>query len=334
MLFSLSLGLVFFGTVAQIHKETFTVVDEYFYSWVVMVPFDLFVDMGKVFLGFGPSARLPGSFPFPGGFLLGWALFFNLLAAHMVRFRMTWKRSGIILIHSGVVVLLMGEFITRKYAVEATMSIAEGERVNFVDVSRKVELTFLAPSEPGYDSVIAIPERMLTAKNTIRDAKLPVDVEVLEFASNSTFKSTNPDDPEGVTFTNTEGRNGRVLFEPAPEEAGTSSGRANAPLVRVRFKNKETGEDLGTYRLALWSYPNYTKRTFDFAPQTLKVGDVTCNVMLRPKRVYKPYTIELLKFEHKMYEGTSTPKDFASTINLSDPEWQEERNDVVSELLA
>ena len=39
----------------------------------------------------------------------------------------------------------------------------------------------------------------------------------------------------------------------------------------------------------------------------------------------KPYTVELIQFEHKQYTGTNTPKDFASTVRLRDPETGDDR---------
>jgi len=46
---------------------------------------------------------------------------------------------------------------------------------------------------------------------------------------------------------------------------------------------------------------------------------------LRPKRVYKPYSIHLVKFTHKKYIGTDTPKDYASQVRLEDPSRNEDR---------
>jgi hypothetical protein len=48
-------------------------------------------------------------------------------------------------------------------------------------------------------------------------------------------------------------------------------------------------------------------------------------VSLRRQRTYKPYTVELLKFDHKLYAGTTTPKDFRSTVRLTDPARGEDR---------
>ena len=74
VLFAFAIGLVFLGTVAQMDHGIWTVVDKYFWSWVVMVPFDLFHKFGTVFFAEQyPKDTAPwtGAFPFPAGKLLG-----------------------------------------------------------------------------------------------------------------------------------------------------------------------------------------------------------------------------------------------------------------------
>ena len=51
----------------------------------------------------------------------------NLLAAHAIRFRLTWSRAGIIMIHAGIIIMMLGEVITGVYAVEGQMIIRVGE---------------------------------------------------------------------------------------------------------------------------------------------------------------------------------------------------------------
>src|SRR3954465_9724754 len=89
VLFALSVGLIFFGTVAQMDYGIWTVVDKYFWSWVVMVPLDLFAKIGIVFFDLPRDPHWTMTFPFPGGKLLGGAMLVNLLAAHLARFRVT-----------------------------------------------------------------------------------------------------------------------------------------------------------------------------------------------------------------------------------------------------
>src|SRR5262249_50514462 len=152
-LFVLSLGLVFFGTLAQIEGGIWTIVNDYFRSFIVWVPFQLLFQFGQVFFGLPTTTQVdgqpvhlvvPGGFPFPGGFVIGSLLFINLLAAHAVRFKVTWKRSGILLIHAGLGLLLVNELVTHLYAREGNMTIDEGTTVNFVEHTRFSELAVIS----------------------------------------------------------------------------------------------------------------------------------------------------------------------------------------------
>ena len=49
------------------------------------------------------------------------------------------------------------------------------------------------------------------------------------------------------------------------------------------------------------------------------------NLELRPQRIYKPYALHLLKFTHKTYLGTDTPRDYTSLVQLNDPSRNESR---------
>ena len=99
--------LVFAGTWAQIDRGIWSTLKTYFRSVFVFIPFQIFLPR---------SWDVPGGIPFPGGFLIGSLLLINLFAAHAARFRFTWKRSGILLIHVGLVVLILSEVVTALFA--------------------------------------------------------------------------------------------------------------------------------------------------------------------------------------------------------------------------
>lgn len=94
VLFSLGLVLVFFGTLAQMNEGIWTVVDKYFRSGFVWIPFQLTAQFLRIFFEGSPDAYWKGAFPFPGGWTIGLLMLINLTAAHLVRFRLTWKRWG------------------------------------------------------------------------------------------------------------------------------------------------------------------------------------------------------------------------------------------------
>ena len=52
-------------------------------------------------------------------------------------------------------------------------------------------------------------------------------------------------------------------------------------------------------------------------------------IVLRPKRYYKPFTIQLVQFSHDRYAGTDIAKNFSSQIRLMDPANHEDREAVI-----
>src|SRR6266513_2303345 len=97
--------LVYAGTWAQLDAGAIQVQKKYFHS------FYTWVDFATLFPR-SPDHRIAGGFPIPGGYTVGLLMLINLLAAHIIRFKLSAKRSGIILIHLGVILLLVGEGFT------------------------------------------------------------------------------------------------------------------------------------------------------------------------------------------------------------------------------
>jgi hypothetical protein len=326
VLFTLAIILVFLGTLAQIDQGIWTVLNTYFrcktYVWV---PWQLFVQFGQVFLWIPATAKVSGSFPYPGGWLIGGLLLVNLLAAHAIRFRISWKRSGILLIHSGLVLMMLGELVTGLFAIEGKMSLADGETVNFVDVNNQVELALTDSSDPQKDKVWVIPGSVLSKGGIIQDPTLPVDIDVLEYMKNSDVTPLREAAPQSEDV--------RIDANGVPwkliaraEESGVSSQREDAPAARVRFLKKGTNESVGSHLLSVWYYPNFTLRQFQFPAQTFRLDGKEYSTELRLKRIYKPYQMHLKDFRHERYIGTDTPKDFTSFVHLSDPQRHEEQD--------
>jgi ABC-type transport system involved in cytochrome c biogenesis permease subunit len=87
VLFSLSIFLVFVGTLAQKDQDVWRVVnDTYFRVWFAHVDLQVFERLVQLFRN-SVDWKLQAWFPFPGGKTLGLALLINLAAAHAMRFR-------------------------------------------------------------------------------------------------------------------------------------------------------------------------------------------------------------------------------------------------------
>ena len=321
LLFTLSIFLVFAGTLAQVHQGIWTVVGTYFRSFYVWIDLQIFAPTSIV--------TIPGSFPFPGGYVLGGLMLVNLLAAHAVRFKLTARRSGIILLHLGVILMLVGELVTALYAKEGNMTIDEGASVNYTENIREVELAIIDPSDAKDDSVVAVPESFLrdaangkgsfpkggiegSAGKTIHNQLLPFDIVVDEYMTNSRLFGPKQA-PPGSKPKATAGVGKMIVAEAQPEVTGVEAQQVNAPTALITLT--KSGKNLGTFLVSL----------FIDQPDTITVDDKTYTINLRFRRTYKPYTLQLLDFKHDKFLGTNKPRNFSSLVRLTDPTQNEDR---------
>lgn len=307
VLFALSIILVFCGTLAQIDAGIWTVVNQYFRSLYVWIPLQLF---------FPRRLTVPGSFPFPGGWLVGGLLLLNLVAAHLVRFKLAWRRAGILLIHAGLIVMMVSELVTGLFALEGTMSIDVGKSANYVEHTSAAELAIIDRSDPYTDAVVVIPGSRLRKGGLIRHELLPFDVQVVRYMANSASpKMATPDADNPATA----GDGLQAVAVERPEATGTDpEQKVDIPSAYVTLRRKGTDESLGTYLVSEWL-------TLNERPQKLELDGRPYELYLRFKRSYKPYALHLVEFRHDRYLGTDTPKNFSSKVRLTDPVRNEDR---------
>lgn len=300
VLFALAIFLVFTGTLVQVDQGINMVMANHFRTMLAWIDLQIF---------FPRDVEVPGSFPFPGGWLIGSVLLANLLAAHMVRFKLNWKRSGIFLTHAGLIIILLSELVTGLYAVEGNMTIEEGTATNYLEHLQEVEL---AVQEVGSDEVTVVAESRLKRGGVIQDERLPFDIAMHEYMPHSSVLAPG-DAPPDTQNPATAGDGRHVVAVEQPTVTGVDPDqRVDAPSAYATFSDKETGAPLGTYLLSLWLSVNDM-------PQRVAVGNAVYEVDLRFKRTYKPYTMYLAEFRHDRYIGTDIPKNFSSSIRLMDP---------------
>jgi len=309
ILLALSIFLIFAGTWAQIDLGIWTVLSKYFRSWIVMIPIQIFLPR---------EWGVPGAIPFPGGFTLGWLLFLNLLTAHAVRFKWQWKRAGLILTHIGILLLIVGEFMTAVTAEENNMTIREGETANYAEDIREVELAVIDRSDPAGDKVVAVPHSMLARRGLIRDAQLPFDIRVEEYHQNADLLEGAEGGGAPMVadrgFAVTRG----LTIRPRPPASGTDRDRADMPMAYVTLEKNGT-------RLGTWMVSLYFSLMVEPVRQLVEVDGRSYDIGMRFKRVYKPYELSLIDFRHDKYPGTETPMNYSSDVRLVDKARGEDR---------
>lgn len=312
-LFALSIFLVFAGTLAQVNQGIWTVVNTYFRSFFVWIDFQIFVPTS--------IATLPGSLPFPGGFTLGGLMMINLIAAHAIRFKFTRRRLGVILLHLGVILMLVGELVTAIYAREGNMTIFEGASSNYTENPQQVELAIIDPTSDDEDKVVAVPGSILASAanghaegsqgKTLRHALLPFEITVDEFMVNS--RLLGPQQAKGVKPKADAGVGRMIVAEPMPEVSGVEAQQINIGTALLTINHN--GKKIGTHLVSLLIEE----------PDTVVVDGKTYTIELRMRRTYKPYTLHLIDFKHDKFVGTDIPRNFSSLVRLVDPVQNEDR---------
>ena len=285
-LLALSLVLVFAATLAQTDLGIWAVQQKYFWSLFVMTRLP------------GTSLMIP---VYPGGYLLGGLLLVNLVAAHLYRFRLSWRKSGIWLTHFGLILLLLGELFTGLWQRESQMRIDQGQTRPYSESARQFELAVTDTTDPASDHVFAIPTGILARGGTLQYPRLPFTVHTLAYYPNSTLELRSrapgaPPSPADQGF--------GPDYVASPEAMTYRPDELNAPSAYVELAGPDGR--IGTWLVsALFA-----------GPQEFTYQGRTWQLMLRPQREYYPFSLTLLKFSHDRYPGTDIPKNFSSRVRL------------------
>ncbi len=292
----LSLGciLVFWGTLAQVHLGLYKAQNEFFRSFLVYWPLD------------GSAPHIP---VFPGGYLIGTVLLINLLAAHLRYYQPGKRKIGIVLIHLGVVLMLVGQFLTDFLSRESALHMRIGETKNYSEADRAYELAIIDTTDKDSDKVVAIPCSVLVRRGEVGDPEMPFTVRTKTFYANSELTEKDAAGFEPVKATGGDGTG--LWWRELPRE--TVMDRVDAPSAIVEIATPQGS--LGTFLVsALLSQPH----PFTFNNRTYEM-------LLRPERFYMPFSLHLMEFHHDKYPGTDIPKNFSSRVRLQNLDTGENR---------
>ena len=245
---------------------------------------------------------------FPGGYLLGGLLLINLIGAHAYRFKFVWRKTGIVLTHLGLILLLVGELLSGLWQEDYMLRLNAGETKNYAESVHFNELAIIDATDPKYDDVVSIPERLLERHVKVQTPKLPFQVEAKAYYPNSTLQIQREAAPASLATT---GVGLRVAA--APQPVTYQPDEANLPSAYVELT--ASGSSIGTFLVS----------TGLGASQVFQYAGRTWNLSLRSKREYRPFTLTLLEFTHDRYIGTEIPKNFASRLRLTESANNEER---------
>lgn len=270
--------LVFFGTLHQADHGLYEAQRLYF-------------DYGLVLVG--------GIFPLPGASLVLWVLSIQLIITMLVTLPLKWKKLGLWISHGGILVLLIGGFITQMMSVESQLTLAEGEIGHYSTSYHDWELAFWE-RKGDTNQVYAIVDDQLKAGREIKIASHGFDVEVKAYYRNSTAfteKATGGKlpyvNPSGIA----------TLESKAPEKEVTQ----NAPGIffTLKLPGKKPMEVL----------------LFGGESQPLiftTAEGKTLHAQLRLRHYPLPFAVYLDKFTRVLHPGTDMAASYESEVQVTD----------------
>ena len=291
---ALAMVLVFAGTLGEVHLGLYKAQSEFFRSFLIYWHPE------------NTGWKIP---VFPGGYSIGVLLLINLVAAHSSRFKLSREKTGLWLIHAGLILLLAGQLFTDMFAVESQMHLRVGDTKNYSESDRIHELAVMDTMDKNPGDRIAIPEKLLVQKNDIRPAHLPFIIRVKEFYANSSLAAN--DTPGFARVNATAGFGAGIWWKQELRE--TADNRRDSPSALIEIVSPQG--PLGTWLVSDW---------FE-QPQTFTCNDRAYKLQLRLKRFYQSFSLHLLAFTHDVYQGTDIPKNYSNRLLLDRPDTGEHR---------
>jgi ResB-like family len=293
-LLALGLLLVFWGTLAQVNLGLYKAQNDFFRSFFVY------------WHPAGSSLRLP---IFPGGYLIGGLLLINLFAAHLRYYQPGKKKWGIVMIHVGVVLLLLGQLLTDVFSTESSMHIRVGTTRNYSEADRSFELVLVDTTDADADKVVAIPAHRLLQRGDIRNPEIPFTLRLKTYYPNSSLTETSS--PGFTQIKTSAGFGSDLWWSELPHVTAMNERDMSSGIVELLTPQGS----LGTYLVS----------SFLARPQEFIHNGRTYQLSLRSARFYKPFSLHLVEFKHDTYAGTDIPKNFSSRVRLQRADTGEER---------
>lgn len=225
-----------------------------------------------------------------------------LLAGCWLVFR---KRSGIVLLHAGVAMLMISELLVGLLAVETRMTLAEGETTSWAFDLNRIELAVIDPSDPEADVLTRFPGELVRPGETLAHESVPFSIRVDEYFKNAGVVRGSGEAANTIDSGLAKG----FIAQPKAEAKGASTGQTvDQPAAYVTLFDQQ-GERMGSYLVSVAMSSN------DFV-ETIPVDGKDWRVALRFRRDYKPYQVTLLDVKKEDYVGTDTPRSYSSDVRV------------------
>ena len=250
-------------------------------------------------LYFGYSIVWVGKFlPLPGASLVLWVLSLQVVLTMLFVMPLSWKKLGLWVSHIGLLILLIGGFITQKMAIESQLTLAEGEVGHFTTSYQDWELA-IWESHGDTNTVLAYKDTDLRPGLTLALSPYPARITVNQYFGNAdafTEKATG-----GKTaFLNSSGITYLEARKPEKEAIQNAPG-----LMATLHENGMKDKDFLLFGL-------------EPKPLPIKIGKQRVWMQLRRRHYPLTFSLKLTDFVRSLHPGTDMARSFESYADLQD----------------
>ncbi len=234
--------------------------------------------------------------PLPGAYLVFVAFSINLLVSLVVRFRWSWKQTGLLVCHLGLAILLLGSYLTFHHADEGVLTLWEGGKDDGFVAYHQHELEIVhAGYSDEQELELRVPESRFDAR--IQHELLPFEVVIETLYVNCSIELDPSRLPphHGVI-----GRRGGII-------SATPMAENSANLLGAIASIYVAGERVAHGAIIARN------------ESVVMVGEQRWTLQFVRRRFDMPFEIELLHTRREVYPGTSTPRHFESRVMLHEP---------------
>jgi len=239
-----------------------------------------------------------GFFPLPGASLVLWVLALQLAVTMLLIHQLSWKKLGLWIVHLGLLLLLIGGFLTQTLAVESQLTLAEGETGRYTTAYHEWEL---AVWETKGDSniVTAFVDKDLQPGVNLDFSPYPFRLKVRQYFPNA----------EAFAGMATGG------IQPYMNASGIT-------LIEARKEEKEAAENSPGI-IASWQEPGKNTREvllsgLEVKPLAVKIGERRLLCQLRRRHYPLPFALKLTDFVQDLHPGTDVARSYESYAELQE----------------
>jgi len=279
-LFVALLILTYLGTLYQVEHGVLQAQQKYFHAYVVVQPV------------YGFAVLLPGAQ------LLMMLLFVNILLGALPRMRRGLAQAGMLMVHGGILLLLLGAYVSHHFGISGEMTLHRGEPRDYFELRDQWELVIRPAEGEASENEVRVPWETLQAAETgealFRHEELPFALRLQGFLERALLMPVGEATVSGGMVVD-----GQTLV-PLPEAMGGMVTTAGLSLVA-------TPQGGG---------PSTSLLLLEGEEQSLAMdaGGKFWRVALEHPRVALPFSLRLDAFERELHPGTDLPRAYSSTL--------------------